>query len=223
MKSEKIKVGKNQYYVDSEKLNDSELSNIVVFADADLSENIKSSSGKNLEIDKKDIEAILREGIGGAGYAVWGGGGGGYGNPSMGGRVYGRGFGFGQSSSSGGGPNLMYTYSIKPLDPILQQKPTPQTDIKYIHVGTEVKGKVLGKDKEVHGKIISINDDSDGNILNYVVQEFDTASKFKVDPTSCIVITHEERPDDSLMDFVGSVGEEFYPSFKNYLKESRKK
>jgi hypothetical protein len=158
-------------------------------------------------------------GAGGAGYAVWGGGWGRtFGNPSLGGRVYGRGFGFGQGSSSGG-PNLMYTYSIKPLDPILQQPPTPQGKNEYIHTGSEIKGKVLGKDKEVHGKISSIKEDGEGNILYYIVQEFDTASKFHVDPTSVILINHDELPGSVMRDFVASIDERYFPSFNNFVNE----
>jgi hypothetical protein len=56
---------------------------------------------------------LVREnigGAGGAGYAVYGGGWGrSFGNPSMGGRFGGRGFGFGGSQNLTGGPNLMYT------------------------------------------------------------------------------------------------------------------
>jgi hypothetical protein len=218
MNSEKILVNGKAYYVSSESLSDTSIQKLFLFDDPDLEKASKDLSGMTRMVRKEDIEEILKEGIGGAGYAVWGGGGGGYGNPSMGGRVYGRGFGFG-SGQSNGGPNLMYTYSIKPLDPILQQKSTPQSDERYIHVGSEVKGKVLGKKKEVHGKIISVKDDADGNVLHYVVQEFDTALRFNIDPTSVQLITHEERPGSAMMDFVG---EDYYPSLSNFLKETQK-
>jgi len=223
MKSEKILIRGKEYYISTESLNDPTIKKLFVFEDQDLKKIAKDFSGMTRMIKREDIEETIKEGIGGAGYAVWGGGSGGYGNPSMGGRVYGRGFGFGQSSSNNGGPNLMYTYSIKPLDPILQQPATPQNNDKYIHPGSEIRGKVLGKDKEVHGKIIGIKDDADGNILYYIVQDFDTALKFHVDPTSIRLVTHEERPDSALADFVGAVGEEFYPRFSNFLKESQNK
>ena len=222
MKSEKIIVKNREYYVSSESLENPEIQKLFLFEDPGLQIISKDISGMTKMVYKSELEDTLKEGIGGAGYAVWGGGGGGYGNPSMGGRVYGRGFGFGQSSSNNGGPNLMYTYSIKPLDPILQQPATPQNNDKYIHPGSEIKGKVLGKDKEVHGKIVGIKDDTDGNILHYIVQEFDTALKFHVDPTSIKLVTHEERPDSALADFAGTVGEEFYPRFSNFLNEGNR-
>jgi len=223
MESKKIIVKNREYYVSSESLDNPEIQKLFLFEDPGLQILSKDISGMTRMVRKEDLEDVLKEGIGGAGYAVWGGGSGGYGNPSMGGRVYGRGFGFGQSSSNNGGPNLMYTYSIKPLDPILQQPATPQGDERYIHAGSEVKGKVLGKNKKIHGKVIGIKDDAQGNILHYIVQEFDTALKFNVDPTSVQLITHEERHDPSMRDFVDSVGEEYYPRFRKFLKESKNK
>ena len=77
----------------------------------------------------------VKENFGGAGYAVYGGGArGGYGNS------IGRGNGFGGSSNNGG-PNIMYTYDIKPLNQLLQQPGTPQGGHRYIHPGSEVNGK----------------------------------------------------------------------------------
>ena len=156
---------------------------------------------------------LVREsigGAGGAGYSVWGGGTGrSFGNPG------GRGFGFGSSQSSGG-PNLMYTYDIKPLNQLLQQQGTPQGNDRYIHVGTEVKGKVLGKDKEIHGKIIDIKEDAEHNIQYYTVMEFDSAEKFRVDPTSVEILSHEERPNHYMRDF--TLKEEFYPSLPEFIQ-----
>jgi len=159
----------------------------------------------------------IKENFGGAGYAVYGGNAtGGYGNG------IGRGNGFGGSSNNGG-PNLMYIYSIKPLDQLLQQPGTPQGDERYIHAGSEVKGRVLGKKKEIVGKVIGVKEDGKGNILHYTVQEFKTALKFNLDPTSLTLITHEEIPNMAGRDIVPSIGEEFCPSLKNFLKESNKK
>ena len=147
----------------------------------------------------------VNENFGGAGYAVYGGGGrGGYGNS------YGRGAGFGQGQSNGG-PNLMYTYTIKPLNQLLQQPGTPQGDERYIHPGSEIIGKILGKNKKIQGKVIGIKDDEDGNILHYIVQDQDTAEKFNIDPTSIDLINHEEIPNSSMMDFIANVDESFYP------------
>lgn len=150
----------------------------------------------------------VNENFGGAGYAVYGGGNrGGYGNS------LGRGAGFGQGQSNGG-PNLMYTYTIKPLNQLLQQPGTPQGDERYIHPGSEVVGKILGKDKKIQGKVIGIKDDETGNILHYLVQDQDTAEKFQIDPTSIELINHEEIPNASMMDFIDNVEEGFYPRLK---------
>lgn len=163
-------------------------------------------------IAKKDW-IFTNENFGGAGYAVYGGGArGGYGNS------YGRGAGFGQGQSNGG-PNLMYTYTIQPLNQTLQQPGTPQGDERYIHPGSEIKGKVLGKDKEVQGHIVSVKADEDGDLLHYVVLDQDTGEKFNVDPTSIELISHEEMPNhQGMMDFI-TIGESFYPSIKKYLSK----
>ena len=147
----------------------------------------------------------VQENFGGAGYAVYGGGGrGGYGNS------YGRGGGFGQGQSNGG-PNLMYTYTIKPLNQLLQQRGTPQGGERYIHAGSEVIGKVLGKDKEVQGSILTIKEDEDHNIQYYIVLNTEDAMKYHVDPTTVELVAHEELPNGALKDFA-AVGESFYPS-----------
>jgi hypothetical protein len=220
MESEKIELKGKEYYVNAQSLDNPQIKKLFLFDDPQLSKVSKDLSGMTRMVNKQDIEEKLRESVGGAGYSVWGGGGGSFGNPSSGGRVYGRGFGFGQGSSQSGGPNLMYTYAVKPLDPILQQKPTTQAGQRYVHAGSEIEGKVLGRDKKVHGKIIHIKKDSEGNILHYEVQELDTARKFEVDPTSITLLSQEDMPTAAMMDFVG---ENYYPSFRNFLKESRKK
>ena len=157
-------------------------------------------------IAHKDWLGNIQENFGGAGYAVYGGGGrGGFGNS------YGRGSGFGQGQSSGG-PNLMYSYTIKPLNQVLQQPGTPQGGERYVHVGSEIKGKVLGKDLEVHGKILEIQEDDDNNIQQYVVLNIEDGAKYNVDPTSIELLSHEEMPShQGMMDFT-TIGESFYPS-----------
>ena len=158
----------------------------------------------------------LKENIGGgvgAGYSVWGGAGNGFGNAP------GRGSGFGQSSNNGG-PNLMYTYDIKPLNQLLQQPGTPQGEDRYIHVGSDIAGKVLGKDQYVEGQIVSIKEDEDHNIQYYEVLVTKTAEKVRVDPTSVELFTHEERPDSYMRDIVG---EAFYPGFQKFVSEGSKR
>lgn len=221
--AEKIVVQGKDFYVDAEALQDPEVQKLFLFTEPSLQVPAKTIAGMTRMVHKGDIEEKLKEsagGGGGAGYAVYGGGWGRtFGNPSMGGSFYGRGFGYGNRGGSSSGPNVMYTYSIKPLDPILQQPATPQGDQRYIHVGSEVIGSELNGKKEVEGKIISIKEDEEGNILYYIVQNFDTSEKVKVDPTSVSLITHEELPGGSMLDFVGTVGEAFYPSFRAFLNE----
>ena len=225
MKAEKILVKGVEYYVNSESLEDPKIEKLFLFEDPKLDKVAKNAAGLTKMVAKSDIEEVLKEnigGAGGAGYAVWGGGWGrSFGNPSMGGKFAGRGFGFGGSNNLGGGPNLMYTYSVVPLNQLLQPPGTPQGDERYIHVGSEIEGKVLGKDQDIHGKIISIEEDEEGNVLHYLVQDLETAEKYEVDPTSVSLVTHEESPDSSLMDYVGVVTEEFYPSFASYLNEGK--
>lgn len=159
-------------------------------------------------------------GGGGAGYAVWGGGWGrNFGNPSMGGRFYGRGFGFGQSSSNTGGPNLMYTYDVKPLNQILQQPGTPQGDEREIHVGSEIKGITLDQKKKIQGKILFIKIDDEGDILHYIVLDMNTGIKKEVDPTSVELLSHEEAPSYTLIDY--TIGENYYPRLSDILNEKK--
>ena len=226
MKSEKILVQGKEYYVNSESMDDPTIQKLFLYNDARLESVAKNAAGLTKMVLKDDIEDVLKEnigGAGGAGYAVWGGGWGrSFGNPSMGGKFTGRGFGFGGSQNLGGGPNLMYTYSVVPLNQKLQTPGTPQGDERYIHVGSEIEGKALNGDQDVHGKILAIEEDEEGNILHYVVQDFDTAEKFEVDPTSVQLVVHEERPEASMMDYVGAVGEKFYPRFNDYLNEGKR-
>jgi len=212
---EKIIYKNRPYYINSDSINDPTIEKVFLYEDQELKIVAKNSANMTIMIPKENIEEFLKEysgtGAGGAGYAVWGGVRGGFGNPKLGGG----------GSNLGGGPNVMYTYDVKPLNQLFQQPPTPQGDERYIHVGSEIEGKVLGKDEKVKGKIISSKSDEDGDLLYHIVQVFDTAEKVKVDPTSAVLITHEERPDFRMRDFVGGVHEDFYPSFNDYLNESK--
>ena len=169
--------------------------------------------GGIIAVFREDIIKVLNEtGAGGAGYAVWGGGWGrSFGNPSSGGRFYGRGFGFG-GSASGGGPNIMYTYAVKPLNQTLQPPPTTQ-DVTYpIHKGTLVRGKrFLGKDWKV-GRIIAIRKDAEGNILHFLILD-EKGRRLQLDPTSTRPY-EETNINFSERDIV----EGHWPSFKEWLK-----
>jgi len=150
----------------------------------------------------------IKESIGGAGYAVYGGGWGkGFGNPSLGARFSGRGIGFGGSANLSGGPNLMYTYEVKPLNQYLQQQPTTQGDIEYIHPGTEISGYILNTDEKIEGRIINVEEDGDNNILWYIVLDKEGRRR-KVDPTTSYVIEPEDLLYHGMMDVVR---ENFFP------------
>jgi len=166
--------------------------------------------------------SIVSESIGGSGYAVYGGGGrGGFGNPSIpvGGRNFGRGFGFGSSQNLSGGPNLMYTYSVKPLNQYLQQKPTPQDDEQYIHTGNKIKGTILNTKKDIEGQIIYIEKDAEGNIKWYLVLD-EKGIKRKVDPTTAYLVEPDPFVDPSMKPT--DMTESFYPNiFKKDKKDEK--
>ena len=138
----------------------------------------------------KSIQEILNEV--GAGYAVWGGGSrGGFGNPSQGGVTGGRGFGFGSSNNSGG-PNMMYTYTVMPLNKSLEPPASDTMDEPIIHTGSVIKGTVLGgEDAHVIGQVLRIEKDHDGNISYYQVLDPETSTKVNIDPTSAYIWTPE--------------------------------
>jgi len=155
---------------------------------------------------------------GGAGYAVYGGGGGrSFGNPSMGsGFGFGRGRGFGGMGGSmnlGGGPNLMYTYNVKPLTQDMQQPPTPQDDEETIHAGCKIRGKILNTDEDVTGQIVHIEEDHDNNIKYYLVLDPEDGVQKKVDPTSAYIVQPEEFVDPFLMNM--GIEETYYPNLDN--------
>jgi hypothetical protein len=210
MKSEKILFKNREYYINSEDIDNGQNEKLFLFLDPALIYTAKDSSGKTLMVNIEDIVDNLKEGVGGsgAGYAVWGGGASSnYGNP-------GRGIGFGQGSNNGG-PNLMYTYDIKPLNQLLQQPPTPQGDDHYIHNGVTIEGKVLGKNKKMEGQVISTKKNEEGDILYYTIMDPNSAEEIRIDPTSAEV-KKEEIAKDLLMN--RDIVESFYPSFDNYNK-----
>jgi hypothetical protein len=218
MNAEQIIVDHKEFYFNADTLEDPKVIRVFLFEDPQLEHVAKNPEGKTRMVDKEQIHENLNEwGGGGAGYAVWGGGSGRqFGNPSSGGRFTGRGFGFGQSSNNNGGSNLMYTYSIEPLNQTLQTKPTMQEEGEYIHVGTEIRGKVLGKDRWVEAQVLSIEEDSDNNTSSYTVLDPDTAQSIKIDPTSAEVLKKELSPEMIVRDVVG---ENYYPRIGEFLNE----
>ncbi len=232
--SEKILYKGIPAWINVEDLNNPDLEKVFVYKDEDLTEVMKTSQGLTIMVKKKDLKDKLKEsiagGAGGAGYAVYGGGWGrSFGNPSMGGRFTGRGFGFGGSANLCGGPNQMYTYDVRPLNRTLEPPPSDKRVTGYIHVGSLIKGKVLGMKDEVIGTVQAIVEDDDNNIKYYLVFDPRYGDKKKIDPTS--VQLH--NPDDSMV--VGDefdieeedLKEEYYPrlfkeSIKDYLKPKSK-
>lgn len=172
---------------------------------------------KEILLKAKKEQDEIKESVGGAGYAVYGGGSsGGFGNPSMqrGGMFFGRGSGFGGSSNLSGGPNLMYTYSVKPLNQTLQPLSTSQDQETYIHVGSRIKGNILNNKKPIEGQILVIQKDEDNNILYYLVLD-KNGIKQQVDPTSVYLIEPDEFEDPIMKDVVAN--ESFYPLINESL------
>jgi hypothetical protein len=197
----------------------------------DMWRKVQSEWYKNRILNRDDLLITIRRmnenigGAGGAGYAVYGGGWGrSFGNPSMGGRFGGRGFGFGNSMNLSGGPNLMYTYDVKPLNQTLQPPPTTQDDEELIHTGSKIRGHVLNTGEDIEGSIIHIEEDEDNNIKWYMVLD-DEGIKRKVDPTSAYIVKSEEFIDPFIMDLVGDADtrpdESFYPNLEDELNEAQ--
>ena len=217
--STKILFNNKEYYMNIESFEDSTLTKIFLYEDEELKNTAYNIFGMPILINKKDIDINIDESaIGGAGYAIYGGGGGNYGNPSVGGKFFGRGSGFGQSSSSNGGPNLMYTYSIKPLNTLLQQPGTPQGNKRYIYIGCDVKGRILGTDKKVVGKVVKIKESPERDVLYYLISDINNV-QHKLDPTSITLIHKENNPEQTIRDITSN--ESFYPSFKNFLEKNK--
>lgn len=83
-----------------------------------------------------------------------------------------------------GGPNMMYTYEIKPLNRTLQPKPSDFTDVPEIKPGNVISGEELNKkDGKIHtGVILKIAGEE--NIDYYVILDDKTGTIIKIDPTS---------------------------------------
>ena len=151
----------------------------------------------NLIMRRKKLNEI------GAGYSISGGS---YGNSSqvgsgMGRGIGGRGIGFGSSGTSGG-PNLMYTYSIKSLNHKLEpQVISKELEDEIIGIGSRVTGRILNKfskdkkgklkPKKIEGVIEKVIKDDKNNILYYVMLDPRTRMQVKIDPTSVQLVKYE--------------------------------
>lgn len=119
----------------------------------------------------------INENIGGAGFSLTGG-------------MGGRGGGFGGSSNLGG-PNMMYTYEIKPLNTLLTQKQGKIEDTEAIHVGSIVRGKRLNKPQGRYyvGHVTDIKKNENGAIKYFVILS-QNALRLKIDPTSIMLVNN---------------------------------
>lgn len=133
---------------------------------------------------------IVKEGYGsafagGAGYSYTGG--------TRGSLTRG---GFGGANNLGG-PNMMYTYEIKPLNHTLEPRPSNSMDqIEKMHIGSKVTGKPIRAnniqyDKKITGTLQSIQKAEDGSIKYYVVLDEATATLVRIDPTTVKLIVEE--------------------------------
>ena len=227
VESTKIKYKGTDRWVNSDDLEDKSKSKLFVYSDSGLKNVLKTTSGKTIMVKKSDLKDVLKENIGGgggAGYAVYGGGWGrSFGNPSMGGRFGGRGFGFGGSSNLGGGPNIMYTYEVKPLNRSLEPLPSEEDFERKIHVGSLIKGTELGKENELTGKVINIVEDDDNNIKYYEILDDKSAIEKRINPTSIEI--YEPYEDNLFGDDEGMLtafhpntyNESFYPTINEKL------
>ena len=204
-----IKIKNNVYYI-KENIKYRKIS--FLYEDENCSKPIIKNN-KHKFILNKHLKPINEAAIGGAGYAVYGGTRGGYGNPNN---------GFGQSKSTGSGPNIMYTYSIMPLNHTLEPKPTHGENTSSIHVGSLINGKEFRNesDNEYLGKIISIKKDNDGNILYFNIIT-DEGTIVKIDPTSVTLSNKNFRKDYINRHLIGENElKNFFPRLNEELNAS---
>jgi len=213
MRSNEIQFSGAIFWAKADDLENSKCREFTLFEDEGLMRPAVSLDNAIMMIQKLSPAEAVNEAGGGAGFATWGGGGG-FGNPSQGRSFYGRGFGFG-SSNSGSGSNSMYTYDIKPLNQTLEPQGSNNDDgQRSIHVGSVVKGKILGKKKHITGQIQSVEQDGNNNIKYYLVRDPETAKTHKIDPTAVFIWEPEnEGPHPGAADALSTSGikENFYP------------
>lgn len=98
--------------------------------------------------------------------------------------------GFGGSLNLGG-PNMMYTYEIKPLNRTLQPKVTFKQNIEKIKNGNIIQGEELNKKdgKKHSGVLLKTEKSNDGSIKYYSILNSSTSTIMKLDPTTCILLS----------------------------------
>jgi len=150
----------------------------------------------------KKIAKHINEYTGGVGAGYSYGGGSSIFPVNRGGQMNRGGFG---GASNLGGPNMMYTYEIKPLNRTLQPKETGVSEVEEIRVGNTIKGQELNKrDGKIYvGKLMQIVKTNNGAIKYYVILDKDTATKKKLDPTAATLVTqlYQVNPLDFLPNY----------------------
>jgi len=133
----------------------------------------------------KLVKETLYE-YGGAGFAY---GGGSSIFPSNRGGQSNRG-GFGGAANLGG-PNMMYTYEIKPLNKTLQPEIYGEEGIENIHIGSDISGYEMNKkDGKLHvGTVMSVVKSDNGSLNYYIILDPNTSIKMKIDPTTALLIS----------------------------------
>jgi len=166
-------------------------------------------------------ESLIKEGYG-AGFSMTGGFSGGF-RGGLGGTTRG---GYGGALNYGG-PNMMYTYEVKPLNHTLEQLPTVDVNsqIEQIQIGSKIKGCPVrsnatpdGKKKIVgivHKMVLSDN----GAIKYYIVQDEATQENVKIDPLTAKLMIYE--PVEYYYDATDNLPSRRKEKIKAYMKESK--
>ncbi len=157
----------------------------------------------------------------------WGGAGFSYGGSTIfptnrGGQMNRGGFG---GASNLGGPNMMYTYEIKPLNRLLQPDATEKdTAVEGIHNGHIIEGMELNKkDGKIHiGVVMQTVMEDNGEVKYYIILDDSTSMKVKIDPTTSQLLsgehwvdTRNKEPhyDEADLERAGQMGESFRAKF----------
>lgn len=157
----------------------------------------------------------IREGYG-AGFSFSGGSVKGMGGTSRG--------GFGGANNLGG-PNMMYTYEIKPLNHALEQKPSDVADqVPQIQVGSNVSGIPFRSNanptpKRIKGIIKKIVKTDDNSLKYYIIQSELSQNLVKIDPLTTTLIIHE--PIEHYFDNTDTIPSRRKEKIKKHMKESK--
>jgi len=213
-KSEKLEYKGKFYWISSEDLNDPSVKKLFVYKDKDLTKILKTISGKTVIVDKNNLNDKLKEGYG-AGFSFTGG----YRSMLSGTRG-----GFGGANNLGG-PNMMYTYEIKPLNHTLEQRPiTTETGPNEIRLGSKISGYPVRSNatpdkKRIQGIVKSIQKTDDGAIKYYVIFDEATMNVVKIDPLSTELIIHE--PVEYYFDATDSIPSKRRQKIKSFVRENK--